>query len=32
MNNPSPTPTNAGDDIDALINSAKGKTEASNTI
>lgn len=32
VNNPSPTPTNAGDDIDALINSAKGKTEASNTI
>lgn len=32
VNNSSPTPTNAGDDIDALINSAKGETEASNTI
>ena len=31
-NNSSPTPTNAGDDIDALINNANGKTETSDTI
>lgn len=30
--NSSPTPTNAGDDIDALINNAQGQEEASNTI
>ena len=32
VNNSSPTPTDAGDDIDALINSAKGETEPSDTI
>lgn len=32
VGNSSPTPTDAGDDIDALINSAKGDTEPSNTI
>lgn len=31
-NNSSPTPTNAGDDIDALINNANGETETSDTI
>ncbi len=30
--NSSPTPTNAGDDIDALINNANGETETSDTI
>lgn len=30
--NSSPTPTNAGDDIDALINNANGNTETSDTI
>lgn len=32
VDNSSPTPTDAGDDIDALINSANGETEPSNTI
>ena len=31
-NNSSPTPTNAGDDIDALINNANGETKTSDTI